>query len=61
MTEEEEEEEEEEETILRKWFRASHSMCIQKVPTRCNTSILVLLQDHSTCFGYFSHPSSGVK
>jgi hypothetical protein len=24
-----------------------------KSPTRCNTSISVLLQDHSTCFGNF--------
>jgi hypothetical protein len=34
-----------------------HTKCL----TRCNTSILVLLQDHSTCFGYFPYPSSGVK
>jgi hypothetical protein len=32
-----------------------------KSPTRCNTSILVLLQDNSTRFGYFPHPSSGVQ
>jgi hypothetical protein len=29
-----------------------------KCPTRCNTSILILLQDHCTCFGYFPYPSS---
>jgi hypothetical protein len=32
-----------------------------KSATRCNTSILVLLQDHSTCFECFPHPSSGVQ
>jgi hypothetical protein len=31
-----------------------------KCPTRCNTSILILLQDHSTCFGHFLYLSSGV-
>jgi hypothetical protein len=32
-----------------------------KCPTRSNTSILILLQDHSTCYGYFPYPSSGVQ
>jgi hypothetical protein len=31
-----------------------------KCQTRCNT-ILILLQDHSTCFGYFPYPSSIVQ
>jgi hypothetical protein len=45
------------------WFRASFSKYIlhTKCPTRCNTSILILLQDHSTCFGYFLYPSSWVQ
>jgi hypothetical protein len=48
--------------IVGSWFRASSSMHIHtKCPTRCNTSILILLQDHSTCFGYFPYPSSGVQ
>jgi hypothetical protein len=49
---------------LGSWFRASFSMYIHtKCPTRCNTStrILILLQDHCTCFGYFTYPSSGAQ
>jgi hypothetical protein len=33
-------------------FMYIHTKC----PTRCNTGILILLQDHSTCFGYFPYP-----
>jgi hypothetical protein len=36
-------------------------MYVYKYPTRCNNSILVLLQDHSTCFGHSPRPSSGVQ
>jgi hypothetical protein len=33
--------------VLRSWFRASFSVNIYiKCPTRCNTSILILLQDN---------------
>jgi hypothetical protein len=37
------------------------SIYVYKYPTRCNSSILVLLQDHSACFGHFPHTSSGVQ
>ena len=32
-------------------------------PTRCKSMqfIFISLQDHSTCFGRLSHPSSGVR
>jgi hypothetical protein len=48
--------------ILHLWFHAlfSINICI-KCPTRCNTSILISLQDYSTCFWYFLSPSSGVQ
>jgi hypothetical protein len=39
----------------------THTHTHTKCPTRCNTSTLILLQDHSTCFGYFPYPSSGVQ
>jgi hypothetical protein len=32
-----------------------------KYPTRCNNSILVLSQDHPTCFRHSPRPSSGVQ
>jgi hypothetical protein len=35
----------------------THMKCLKG----CNTSILILLQDHSICFGYFLYPSSGVQ
>jgi hypothetical protein len=38
--------------FLGSWFCASFSTYVYKYPTRCNNSILVLLQDHSTCFGH---------
>jgi len=42
------------------WFRSSLTY-INKCPTRCNTSSLfIILQVHSTCFGCQLHPSSGV-
>jgi hypothetical protein len=44
--------------FLKIWLRMYiHTKC----PTRCNTSILMLLQDHSTCFAYFPCPSSGAQ
>ena len=33
---------------------------INNCPTRCNTKQFIILQVHSTCFGYQPHPSSGV-
>ena len=39
-----------------------HNSILYKEPTRCNFGSIVYtsLQDHSTCFGRFLRPSSGV-
>jgi len=42
------------------WLRES-LIYINTCPTRCNkSSLFIILQVHSTCFGCQTHPSSGV-
>jgi hypothetical protein len=48
------------ETVSKGLFR-NRSQYSRHTLLDCNTSILVLLQDHCTCFGYFPHPSSVVQ
>ena len=44
------------------WVSVHHNSILYKEPTRCNFGSIVYwsLQNHSTCFGRFLLPSSGV-
>jgi hypothetical protein len=47
--------------VLSSWYRTSFSTYVYKYSTKCNNIVLVLLQDHSTCFEQSPRPSSGVQ